>query len=95
MLASREGREALDVDAEQSRERVGLGLAQLGELSRDMMHRAVTLAHLYAGPRPLADRTRGRGEPVAAQRRDQGLRPSGGRVTDGGQVGGIPGLEVG
>jgi cytochrome c oxidase assembly protein subunit 15 len=43
-------REALDVRAEQPRERLGFGLTQLGELLGDVCHRAVVLAQLFTGP---------------------------------------------
>ena len=52
MVAVGQGGQALDVDAEQAGERLGLGLAELGELGRDVLHRAVPLAELDAGERP-------------------------------------------
>ena len=56
MVALGEGGQSLDVDAEEARERLGLGLAQLGELGGDVLHRAVTLAQLDAGERTRPDR---------------------------------------
>src|SRR5450631_42936 len=44
VLAVGKGRQALDVDPEQARERVRLGVTELGELSCDVLHRAVALA---------------------------------------------------
>ncbi len=49
MVALRERGEALDVHAEQSREGLALGLAEVGELGGDVLHRAVTLAQLDTG----------------------------------------------
>ncbi len=49
MVAVRQGGQALDVDAEQARERLGLGLAELGELGGDVLDRAVTLTQLNPG----------------------------------------------
>ena len=51
MVAVGQGGQALDVDAEQAGERLGLGLAELGELGGDVLHRAVALAELDAGER--------------------------------------------
>ena len=61
--------EPLDVPAEQPRERLGLGLAQLRELGGHVGHRAVVLAELVAGRRRLE----GGGVPVRAQRVGEGL----------------------
>ena len=62
MVAVGEGRQALDVDAEQARERLGLGLAELGELGGDVLHRAVALAQLDAGERAGAGVPTGRAD---------------------------------
>ena len=48
-VAAGDGGESLDVGAEQPREDLGLGLAQLRELRGDVRHRAVVLAQLLAG----------------------------------------------
>jgi hypothetical protein len=44
VLSVGEGRQALDVNAEQARERVGLGVTELRELGCDVLHRTVPLA---------------------------------------------------
>ena len=62
MVAVGQGGQALDVDAEQARERLGLGLAELGELGGDVLHRAVALAELDAGELAGAGRPTGRAE---------------------------------
>ena len=49
VLAMGKGRQALDVDSEQPRERIGLGVTELWELCRDVLHRAVPLAQLHPG----------------------------------------------
>ena len=46
-----DGRQSLDVAAEQPGENLGLGLAQLRELRRDVRDRAVVLAQLVADGR--------------------------------------------
>ena len=75
VVAVGERRQALDVYPEQAGERVGLGLAELGELPRDVLHGAVPLAQLRTEPRYA-----GRGRPdrggvaVGGQGRGQGLR---------------------
>ena len=51
VVAVGERGQALDVYPEQAGERVGLGLAELGELPRDVLHRAVPLTQLRAEPR--------------------------------------------
>ncbi|MDQ1482916.1 MAG: hypothetical protein QOF35_992, partial [Actinomycetota bacterium] len=40
-------RQALDVDPEQPRERIGLGVTELRKLGCDVLHRAVPLAQLH------------------------------------------------
>ena len=49
MPALADGGDALDVPAEQPGERLGLGLAQLGEDGGDVRDRAVVLAQLPTG----------------------------------------------
>lgn len=51
MVTLREGGQSLDVDAEQLGEGLRLGVTELGELGRDVLHRAVALAQLDAGER--------------------------------------------
>ena len=83
MVAVGEGGQALDVDAEQARERLGLGLAELRELGGDVLHRAVALAELDAGELARAgraDRAGGRGVAVVDERVDEGLGAGGGVV---------------
>lgn len=67
-----ERRQALDVDPEQARESVGLGVTELWELGSHVLHRAMPLAQLYAGQRrALSDRSGGCGETVDGQCRRQ------------------------
>ena len=54
VIALGQGGQALDVDAEESAEGIGLGLAQLRELRGDVLDRAVALAQLH-GERSTAD----------------------------------------
>jgi hypothetical protein len=49
VLAMGKGRQALDMDSEQARERIGLGVTELWELGCDVLHRAVPLAQLHSG----------------------------------------------
>lgn len=94
MLASGQRGQPLDVDAEQLREGVGLGLAQLGELRRDMPDRAVTLAHLDTGQAADRHRARRRGETIAREGLDQSVGLRGQRAPGGGEVSGIPALQL-
>ncbi len=81
--------QTLDVTAEDPRDRLGLGLAQLGELVGDVRDGAVLLAQLLAH-RALADRG---GEPRLAHGRGQG--PGRGLVGVLGEELVDPGLEDG
>ena len=82
MLTVGERGKALDVDSEQARERVGLGVTELRELGRDVLHRAMPLAQLHAGQgRALPDRSGGGGESVGDQCRRQSVRASGDFIT--------------
>lgn len=94
MLASGQGREALDVDAEQPGKCVGLRLAQLRELRCDVPDRAVTLTHLDASQATNGDRTSGGGKSVARQRVDERLGLRGRCAVDGRELAGIPALEA-
>ena len=95
VLSSRERGQPLHVHAEQPRERVGLGLAQLRELLGHVLDRAVPLAQLYAGRLASADGPGGRREPVPAERPDERLGPGTRVGADAGQLDGIPLLEPG
>lgn len=77
MFSVRQGGEPLHMDAEQSTERLGLGLAQLGELGSNVLNRAVTLAELGAGGDAVQFERAGAGSvAVAGQRLGQGLGPA-------------------
>ena len=93
MVSARQRREPLDVDTEQARERIRLGLAEGRELLCRVLHRAVPLAQLDARQRASADGTRGGGEAVAAQQVDERLGPCARVVADGSQLSGLPLLE--
>lgn len=56
VIALGQGGQALNMDAEESAEGVGLGLAQLRELRSDVLDRAVPLAQLDTDAAVLADR---------------------------------------
>ena len=76
MLAVGERGQALDVDSEQPRERVGLGVTELRELGRDVLHRAVTLAQLDSGQgRARSNGSGGGGETIGRQCSCQYVRP--------------------
>ena len=68
--------EALNVHAKQTSDEPGLGLAQLGELSRNVLHRAVALAQLQHGERTGRDRPGGGGVAISAQREGERLSAS-------------------
>ena len=70
-VAVRDRREPLHVHAEQAADRGRLGVAQLGELLGDVLHRAVVLAQLHA----RADLGGAGGVPVVGQCRSQGRGP--------------------
>ena len=55
-VAAGDGGQSLNVRAEDSFERAGLRLAQLGELRRHVRDRAVMLTQLQTGPGPLGRR---------------------------------------
>ena len=83
MVTLREGGQSLDVDAEQLGEGLRLGVTELGELGRDVLHRAVALAQLDAGERRGTgdgDGSRARGIPLALE----GGHESRGALGDGG-----------
>lgn len=66
---------ASDVNPEQSRERVGLGITERRELGCDVLNRAMPLAQLHTGQgRACCDESGGSRETVGAQCRRQCLR---------------------
>ena len=87
MVAVRERREPLDVDAENLGEHLGFRVAAPGVVGRDVLHRAVTLAQLDAGERTRPDGTGRRCVAVATQCRDEGVGPRGGIVARLGEAG--------
>ena len=95
MLTSGNRRQPLDVDVEQVRKSVGLGLAKLGELRRNVADWAMALAHLHARQAADADRSRGGREAITGQRRDQSLGPCLRLRACGTHVTGIPTLQLG
>ena len=95
MLAMGEGRQTLNVNPEQARERVGLGVTELWELGRHMLNGAMALAQLHPGQRrALSHRSRGRRKPVGAQCRRQRLCTCGDVLARVGELDGIPLLEL-
>lgn len=93
MVSARQRGEPLDVDTEQAREGIRLGLAEGRELLGRVLHRAVPLAQLDARQGAGADGTRGGGEAVAAQQVDERLGPCGRVFAGGCQLSGIPLLD--
>lgn len=76
MGALSQGGQALNVDSEESAEGVGLGLAQLGKFSSNVLDRAVALTQLDADGVVSANRTGGGSVALAAQCGHEGLGPS-------------------
>ena len=96
VLAVGEGRQALDVNSEQPRERVGLGVTELRELGRDVLNRAVSLTELNTSQgRACSDRSGGSRETVRDQRRRQCVRPGGDVIAGPGELRGVALLEFG
>ena len=96
VLAVGERRQALDVDSEQARERVGLGVTELRELCCDVLHGAMPLAQLHAGQgRALSDGSGGGGEPVRDQCGRECVRADSDVIAGGGQLRGIAFFELG
>ena len=90
------GRQALDMDSEQARERVRLGVTELRELRCDVLHRAMPLAQLHSGQRRApSNRSGGGGESVGDQCHCQSLRASGDLTSSRSERRGIPLLEPG
>lgn len=87
--------QALDVNPEQSRERVGLGITERRELGCDVLNRAMPLAQLHTGQgRARCDGSGGSRETVGAQCRRQCLRAGGDFLARRGELCGIPRLEL-
>lgn len=95
MGASSQGGEPLDVHAEQTRDRLSLGVAELGELLRHPADRTVALAQLDPVERAGGDRTSGRGEAVLGHHLDEHLGAIGDVVPGVGEARRIPALEGG
>ena len=84
------------MDSEQARERVCLGVTELGELGCDVLHRAVALAQLDSGQRcALSHGAGGGGKTIGCQGGREHLGPRGDILVGGGELGGIPLLELG
>lgn len=95
VIALGQGGQALDVDAEESAEGIGLGLAQLRELRSDVLDRAVPLAELDTDGAVLVDRTGAGSVALDAQGVDEGPH-TGLRINSGSRdVGAHPTLECG
>lgn len=94
MLAGSQRGQPLDVDAEQLREGVGLGLAEFGELRRDMPDRAMTLTDLDTGQPADRHGPRRRGKTIARQGLDQGVGLGHHGAVGGSEVSGIPALQL-
>ncbi len=95
VLTMGEGRQALDVNSEQAREGVGLGVTELRELGCDVLHRAMPLAQLHTGQRRAHSHgSGGGGETVGGQCRCQCLRPGGDALARCGELRGIPLFEL-
>ncbi len=96
VLAVGEGRQALDMDSEQARERVGLGVTELWELGCDVLNRAMSLAQLDAGQgSPLSDGSGGRREAIVDQCGCQRVGPCRDVAAGCGELDGIPLFELG
>ena len=84
------------MDPEQARERVGLGVTELGELACDVLHGAVSLTQLHTGQgRALRDRPGGGSETVGGQRRRKGLSARGDVLAGGGELDRVALLQLG
>lgn len=95
VLAVGERGKALDMDPEQARERVGLGVTELRELGRDVLHRAMPLAQLHTGQgRALSDRSGGGGESIRDQCSGKCVRAHSDVIAGSGQLCRIASFEV-
>jgi len=91
-----EGRQALNVDSEQPRERLCLGVTELWKLGRDVLHRAVSLAQLHSGQeRARSHGSGGSGETIGTQCRCECHRSGSDTLLHRAELGGIPLLELG
>ncbi len=96
VLAVGECRQALDVNSEKARERVGLGVTELRELGCDVLHRAMSLAQLNTGQGcALSDRSGGSGEAVGDQCRRECVGADGDVIAGSGELGRVAVLELG
>lgn len=85
----------LDVNPEQSRERVALGVTERRELGCDVLNRTMPLAQLHTGQgRARSDGSDGSGETVGAQCRRQRLRAGSDVLARRGELCGIPRFEL-
>ena len=95
MLAVGKSGQALDVNPQQSRKSVSLGIAERRELGCDLLNRAVPLAKLHPVHGPArCDGSGGSGEPVGVQRRRQCLRAGGDVLARRGELCRVPRFEV-
>jgi hypothetical protein len=91
-----EGGQSLDMNAEQARERVGLGVTERRERGCDVLDRAMSLAQLDTGQRRArSDGSGGRGETVAGQRRRQCVRARRDVIARGSELPDIARFKVG
>ena len=95
MGAAGEGGEPLNVHAEQPRDGLGLGVAELRKLLSHPPHRTVALAELDPVERAGGDGTSGRGEAVLRHRIDEHVGASGDIRPRFGEARRIPALESG
>lgn len=93
VIALGQGGQALNVDSEESAEGVGLGLAQLGELSCDVLDGTVTLAQLQADDVTVTDRACTGCVAFDAQCLDERLGAGPGVISGRLELGGTPLLE--
>jgi len=90
-----ERRQSLDVNSEQARERVGLGVTEGRERGCDVLHGAMSLAQLHTGQgRARFDGSGGGGETVCGQCGRQCVRARRDVIAACGDLCGIPGFKV-
>ena len=93
MLASGQGGQTLDGDADEAGDRLRLGIAQLVELSGDISNRTVALTQLDGEGAVPDVANRGR-VPVEGEGISQGARPLGGILAGRLDDGGVAALQV-